>query len=1118
MGNAQSNEAPRKSRTSQRLSKPKTGNHATAGLLSPGSFSARSRRKSSAPLPNPPVPSPTVASTPTTTSAVEVSCGLDQQVDSGTSLHSAPGLHPESKRRSMFRSRSSRDVADLQQDRVGPSSRLLDRSARTGSMTYGSAFACYGQAGPDNRLVNSESRTSLNYNLTSYEAKRLLNVDEKAGFEQVATTSENQMAVGKENSWMNPNTACPFSAPISRVSSDVSLYMPVRRRSIIQTPGVATRSISPRDLPQLPQLNFRHSHPPTPSLSRQQSGESYRSGIMSIPPRVQDAESGPRVDTPCEDNYLSIGAFKLGSLRITNGSPSPVTPGIDGNRGNDGSGAGNVISEDGYFSGKLDDETGLTTSPATQLPAQCPGLPSETIRCRSTSPPIQPQPISPELQTTSKVTAQEDELFDDETQPEYSSVEVLDVRLDPNAKPSHQQVECDVGSSITRTDSGFVSTTSPSSEVPHKSLSKADSGYSSNVSLRSVQAKVQTSEKQLVSTSLEKQLSQSAGQKSAPVGLESHGAEGTAMLYPEKFERESDSPPPPVPPKDAARSRPKPDVVARKTIPMQGLAEDNEAKTPRTKKQVPNPGTVITSSDRDSLPPEIVVQSPRSVKSSTSDNSSPAQSIGGGSQKSGRLQRLLSGGRRPTNGLPPANATHSVQHGGIPPVPRKTEHKIREHPGRLPTAARRLALNSRSSMDTLKTILSVGSMEASVDAAHPLQTAPAMQEPENKDGIWKQTLHSVPTSLANVAAYVIPRKSTSRKPVPTCEEVARESGREASNGRGCDIRDAVPTSPVVASGPARPKQSRDRTRSLTFVEEQGLKAKRRVSEFHLTRSSIDLPSPPLPSPVAKALAMESRVFQSVNRKSRGPQPLRVPPPLRSQSSASSLSRKASRESIQGHPAIHTLPSKASVESLPSHSSSRPGLGGGLVHSRTPSAVSMDPRRLLSFRQYHNPQSPPCSFLDSDAQRDDSMAGHASRISVTGGSRRTSIDSIRSEGGYRQAWHVRQQPLRHRASYDSYSYQSQLTQYGYPPSMSNGYTPPVRPAHGLQSKAAATWSKSQVDAAAGQWYQGELYQPSVPRGHYRHRSTGNWNGYGSNPPYRVLHSYNSPAYRNAPIWG
>jgi hypothetical protein len=206
---------------------------------------------------------------------------------------------------------------------------------------------------------------------------------------------------------------------------------------------------------------------------------------------------------------------------------------------------------------------------------------------------------------------------------------------------------------------------------------------------------------------------------------------------------------------------------------------------------------------------------------------------------------------------------------------------------------------------------------------------------------------------------------------------------------------------------------------------------------------------------------------------------------------------------------------------------------------------MDPRRLQSFRGYQNsPLSPPYSNSpDWEVQTDLGMSRRASQtFAGPSSSRRNSISSVQSEGGFHphsvQAWQVRtaqQQhppPLRHRASYDGYSSQRRLSQYGYPPSMSNGYTAPVKPAHqyydgrrhsrGGQLDAASTWSRSQADAAAGQRYQGgggQYYYQHVPRGHYRNRSLGDRSGGRAlNPPYRVLHSYNSPAYRNAPIWG
>jgi hypothetical protein len=907
------------------------------------------------------------------------------------------------------------------------------------------------------------------------------------------------------------------------------LYMPVRRRSIIQTPGVATRSNSARDLPPLPQLNFRHSHPPTPSLSRQQSVESYRSGVVSMPPRALDPDSVPRVVTPCEDKYLSIGAFKLGSLRITNGSPRSLTPDVDRTRGKETLSPDLDFVKDGYFAKAQVTEPRVTAAPVAQGVVHSHNFLRNVSRSPS-SPSGQSQPTSPALQTTSKATAVEDQLFDDEAQPEYSSIEVLDVRLDPNAKPPHARTEHD-GSRVARTDSGFVSITSPGPEVSQRPLAKADSGYSSNVSLRSLQTKPHLADGQRPTAALEKQLSQSSSPRMAPVASEEENqAETMHSLMPE-----TDSPPPPVPPKDSARySQPSLSKGARNSGSTHRLADESRTNTARPMMHPLKPLVTAPSAHRGPASPESEIRSPVSVRSSASGKSVSASSTGGGAQKPGRLQRLLSGVRRPAPEPLVIQSSHAVVQDSIPPVPREAEHKLQEHAGRFPTTARRLALKSRASLDTLKTIFSVGSLEASFDAVNSLQTVPpTVPESEGKEGLWKQTLNSVPASIANVAAHVIPRKPITRKPVPLRRESLAERHQEAGNGHDDAARGVL--SPTDADATSRLPESSRRTMSLTSLGEKVLKPRHRASELNLVRSTADLPSPALPSPVAKALSVDSdsekRMSQPASA-TRRPLSLRVPPPLRPQSSAATLSRKASRESIQSYPAMHPLESKTSMDSLRSYSSSQPGAGVGSMHSRSNSGISMDPRRLQSFRQYQSPQSSPYNSPDWEVQTDNGIPHRASQTFTASGSRRNSISSVQSEGGYHrttpQSWQLRtaQQPLRHRASYDGYSYHHQrFPQYGYPPSMSNGYTTPAKPAyHDPRSRrqldAAAVWSRSQADAAAGQWYQvagGGQYPPYVPRGHghYRNRSVG---GHGLNPPYRVLHSYNSPAYRNAPIWG
>ena len=173
-------------------------------------------------------------------------------------------------------------------------------------------------------------RTSWNYDMSSYEAKRLLNLVEEPDFEQTTVMSDRMKPLSvSEATWKSSN---PINIPeaastnISRANSDLSLYTPVRRRSMMQTPGVATRT---RTMPAPPKANFRHSHPPTPSVSRQQSFDSIRSGVISMPPRMLDPDSMPRVVTPSEAGYQSIGAFKLGSLRIINGEASPLSPELE---------------------------------------------------------------------------------------------------------------------------------------------------------------------------------------------------------------------------------------------------------------------------------------------------------------------------------------------------------------------------------------------------------------------------------------------------------------------------------------------------------------------------------------------------------------------------------------------------------------------------------------------------------------------------------------------------------------------------------------------------------------------------------------------------------------------
>ncbi|KAK0666307.1 hypothetical protein QBC41DRAFT_325979 [Cercophora samala] len=1148
MGNAQSTETAR--RYSQKLSKPKTNNHATAGLLSPSGSSNNPKRYSSRPLPDPPLSSPSPVSTPTS-SVFDPADTVQTRNGRSASFTSVPALQQESRRRSLFRVRSTRVVPDIdRRDSVGSGTRMVDLMNRANSLTYESAIAYYGPPEPE-EWSEPRTRASWNYNLTSYEAKRLLNLVEEPGLEHATTMSENRMTVVTESTWKSSNPTNPPSTSITRANSDVSLYMPVRRRSIIQTPGVATRANSMRSIPPPPRFNARYSHPPTPSLSRQPSFESYRDGIVSMPPRMDDLESIPRAVTPREEDYQSIGGYKLGSLRITNGPASPSSPEVERKRG----GRFKLGGEDDYFGNAGASEQSNTTRPATaalrheQQPqaaglghtttttvvSQLTSVVSDGLSVTSTQQYLKEvnftplsirlsPPTSPRLQATSKHTAQEDSLFEDDVLSEFAATEVLDVRLDPSAKPS----QVTPTKPLSRSDSGFISTTSPSPESPHKPLTKADSGYSSNVSLRSFKAKDQTSENEVMG-SLEGQLMEANRRSSSIRSDEREQAVPAYVIAPPR-----EAAPPPVPPKDARHQSPGPSPnpkSARKSSRISSSLARESSLNRRSTSRAPlslTPIKNLRSRDRGPASPESV-PTPVSAKSSKSDKST--LSIGTKPQKPNRLQRLLSSARRSAAGPLEAHATHAVEKNAIPSIPRDVENKLQEHNGRFPITTKRLALRPRASLDTLKTIFSVGSMEASLDALNTVQKAPATAEsgiePSAKENSWRQTVHSVPAHIAHVAAQVMPKKPIVRKPV-----AARQS---FENRRSLDGRPRLVSEFALRDGRSSPRHSHEATldalvggRAVIYSPPDEDQEDARYAIAH-TEVLSSLPSPLLPSPLAKAMSMSSKTNTPppVSMATRRQMSLRVPPPLRSQSSSSSLRRTASRESIQSYPAAQPLSRKPSRESIHSYPSYQQGM---IPDAALPSAApTMDPRRLSAFRQ--SSARPPTWEVQSEYG---GLSRQPSYTSMNGGSRRGSLSSVQEheEDGIKrpssaQPWQMRsnqqqqQQPLRHSASYDEWNQFGRRPQAGHPPSMSNGYTAPSKPVYdpryAQQHTPANTWSRSQLDASAGQWYQNGAY-PQVPRGHYRKRSMSLQNSYGPKPPYRVLHSYNSPAYRNAPIWG
>ena len=112
-------------------------------------------------------------------------------------------------------------------------------------------------------------------------------------------------------------------------------------------------------------------------------------------------------------------------------------------------------------------------------------------------------------------------------------------------------------------------------------------------------------------------------------------------------------------------------------------------------------------------------------------------------------------------------------------------------------------------------------------------------------------------------------------------------------------------------------------------------------------------------------------------------------------------------------------------------------------------------------------------------------------------------------------------LRHRASHDGFGNPGHAAQrqswagYNAPPVMLD----PFSSGSGSTHIGGGGFRRPSPQQLAQQQHGGWGAPPAnVPRGHYRNRSLGNRQVYPGQPQYRILHSYNSPAYRGAPIWG
>lgn len=727
-----------------------------------------------------------------------------------------------------------------------------------------------------------------------------------------------------------------------------------------------------------------------------------------------------RASTPCEDDYKHIGAFKLGTLRITNGSPV-MSPAMEAD--------------------PSENESGSQTKPATRndlsyfdqinLPSNADCKASVSPVSADSKPEYLPEivsnPPAAELQIASKSTAIDDDLFAVE-QAEFLQLEVLDVRVDPSAKSIAPRAslasEGNRSREINRSDSGIVA--SPTSEYSQKALSKADSGYSSNVSLRSFS-------------------------RTATIHRKGHAATSEPGASP------SASSPPDSTELSSREATPSP-ALAQSEAPTTPARELSPAARPnlwlRGRKSLSRKSKNRLTMDTTSQPQPSPTLSEFSPQSQTSFNKSASGfSISSIARKNGKLQRLLGNGRGPASMSP----THPTETTVVSPIPLEVEVRFAKRTESYPAMMRRQSVKPEASKETLGTIFSVGSAEM-----------------VNEHGVCLS-----PTVPVDAAALMATPTPAVRAPAAIPATGIPPPSPTAYTRVGARASDASPSG-VMSGHPAGSTPTHRSRRSATFTT-QSLPMEDRTHPL-LGQSR--------PSSTLEPLSF-SRKFKSPppvslrNRNIGSPQP-----PSRAQSTPPGASRATSLN----------LPLSASTSWESMGQYAQEGYRG------CPPAPMPLPSPTPSLQPSALPTAGSCWGAQPGQQQ--SLSARSSFVRSRGNSLSSQTSQRTGEMGHSKPTPHRYSsfvpPMRHRIGSDGSVFQ--------PPAGAVVDQTPIRdngPYPLVGGKVSDPWTGSFLGSGAQQ-------PPHAPRSHSRNRSVGSADPHPA--PYRVLHSYNSPAYRNVPIWG
>ncbi|CAG9995655.1 unnamed protein product [Clonostachys byssicola] len=266
------------------------------------------------------------------------------------------------------------------------------------------------------------------------------------------------------------------STPISRTQSDASLYIPIRRRSTTETPGVATRLESPVKAAPAKKKDPRSSLPP--AFSSSFNFEEYANQMkrrLSTPSSFTGPENSVLVETPSENDYKQLGVMKFGSLRITNGGPASTPAGAVSNSSTSDDEHGDYfdLQHRGPRAGATNTKTETPKDVRREVPAQHQAATTErggSHNDKSASTGLDPQRDSSSWP-----------MVPGTTQPDGKSASSPN-NLGSHANMATKSGQTTTGSTMNRSDSGVCLKHSP----VRPNAQHSDSGYSSSLSLRSI--------------------------------------------------------------------------------------------------------------------------------------------------------------------------------------------------------------------------------------------------------------------------------------------------------------------------------------------------------------------------------------------------------------------------------------------------------------------------------------------------------------------------------------------------------------------------------------------------------------------------------------------------------